>query len=355
MYSRSCLWCEKVFRSDNEKQRFCSKDCYNNHKKEETRKKREKKCIFCNKIFESQYPKAVFCSIQCSANDKKQKRGKKEKICQICKKEFIPCHSNSKFCSQICSGKSHDKKRLIKCLNCGKEKLILNYLKQKFCSIECGGIYRKIHKTSKPANKIETKCVCCGKKFLTWPYRKKTIKFCSVECHDNYRRVKITCPTCKKQFISPKWEKRKYCSEQCSSLGVDKRKSNFSVDVKRFLDKNFSKHKIVSETLFKDKNKKTFSDFFFIDFGLVIECDGTYWHCDKFVYDSNYYNSRVKKYAHEIWKEDTEKDLFIASFGCIVIRLREYEWSKNTDMFFKTLEENLNEIFKSEIGYVNKI
>ena len=46
------------------------------------------------------------------------------------------------------------------------------------------------------------------------------------------------------------------------------------------------------------------ADYFLPDFNIIIEYYGDYWHCNPKVYDSAYYNVRLKMESNEVWKKD---------------------------------------------------
>lgn len=62
---------------------------------------------------------------------------------------------------------------------------------------------------------------------------------------------------------------------------------------------------------------------------IVIECNGDYWHCNPLFYNHNYYHSKIRKTAQEIWEYDETRKKFIESKGYIAIFIWEDEIKHN--------------------------
>jgi endogenous inhibitor of DNA gyrase (YacG/DUF329 family) len=282
--------------------------------------------------------------------------------CKSCQKEvYVQAHrvDKFKFCSNLCYAKYLEsdenplrKRKIVICKECNKEiKNIANYSEKKFCNLQCFGEYQKKRnkEVSLVKKKIETTCLHCGLTYKIWEYRKDTNKFCCMACFDNYRRDFLKCPTCKKNFVAPKNETRKYCSEQCAAKGVLKRRSKFHVAVASFV-KNEYAERYVEEKYVKGFNFKHYLDFI-LDGFINLECDGTYWHCDPSVYHENYYHRQVKATAKEIWEKDRDRDCRLEKMGYTVMRLKEKEWSDDSKSFFSNLKEKIQNIQKGDTIY----
>jgi very-short-patch-repair endonuclease len=61
----------------------------------------------------------------------------------------------------------------------------------------------------------------------------------------------------------------------------------------------------------------------------IIECYGDYWHCNPLQYTSSYYNKGKKKFAHEIWQRDMERQLTFEQLDYRFIHLWESEIKHN--------------------------
>lgn len=129
-----------------------------------------------------------------------------------------------------------------KCIQCGKEFKIINYLanNKKYCSIKCSNRYRYVRKYNVkwPQKK---NCIVCGIEFLI-SMRMGNKKYCSRHCgYITYRNKKakshkILCLYCGKE-IKTTLSKKKYCSNECGikyhSLNRSHRPS------KAYLEKNY--------------------------------------------------------------------------------------------------------------------
>jgi endogenous inhibitor of DNA gyrase (YacG/DUF329 family) len=281
------------------------------------------------------------------------------KECEWCKKNvYVQNYRIEKFrfCSNECyhrwlkvNDNPNRNRKTIICLECGKNVLdVPNCSKQRFCSIKCFGKYIKKQNKNRDLvkKKVDKKCLNCGVDYKIWSYRKDSNKFCCLKCFDDYRRDFLKCPSCKKLFSAPKNETRKYCSQECAAKGILKRKSKFHMSVCRFLKSEYEK-RYIEEKYVTDTGFKHFLDFV-IDGHIDIECDGTYWHCDQDVYNENYYNSKLKKTAKEIWDKDKERDIRLEKAGYNIIRIKEKPWSENPKCFFEKLKEAIDEVSKNK-------
>jgi hypothetical protein len=207
--------------------------------------------------------------------------------------------------------------------------------------MECyHSFYRKNKLYRKGKNLIERACLCCGGVFYVHPYRLKSARFCSIVCWNRFRQIKLNCPSCNKTFISPKWEKRRYCSLTCAHKGVQ-RTNGFSSQVEIIL----SKYKSIPEKTISIKNKKYFVDFLVCD-KICVECDGQYWHCDPRVYPPNYFHKQIRKTSSEIWKYHDDKESDLKSVGYSVIRVKEYDWLKDRQATINWLIGAIDAILK---------
>ena len=137
---------------------------------------KQKICPICNKEFYQTHGLQKYCSLICHNERINRHKRSYQKVCLTCGKNFSAFYSYSKYCSKKCAGISKSKKRLIKCVRCGKVIKISNYLKQRYCSIKCRrkdmgeGKIRKVQKKgsfdriwSKIVRaKANYKCELCG-------------------------------------------------------------------------------------------------------------------------------------------------------------------------------------------------
>ena len=277
--------------------------------------------------------------------------------CQCGKLIHVQKHrqNSQRFCDKICYTKwqltkknPQNTRKTIICETCRKiVDNVPNYLNKRFCGRKCANVF--IAKTNIKEEKFTRKkeCVYCKDEYIVWNYRKES-KFCSKRCYDQYRNEEILCPTCKKTFRFPKYEKRKYCSEKCAAQGMDKRRSKFSISVRDFLKKTYKEH-IEEEKCVRVNGNKYFLDFI-IKGNINIECDGTYWHCDSHIYDPQYYHTKIKKTAQEIWDADQTRDENLNQIGYVIIRLKEWKWMYEQKKLFETLKGAIDEISKDKIN-----
>jgi G:T-mismatch repair DNA endonuclease (very short patch repair protein) len=72
-------------------------------------------------------------------------------------------------------------------------------------------------------------------------------------------------------------------------------------------------------------------DIFVPELNLIIEYFGDYWHCNPIKYNSEYYNTKKKLLAKEIWKYDESKLELIKSYGYNLEVIWESELKLNND------------------------
>lgn len=71
---------------------------------------------------------------------------------------------------------------------------------------------------------------------------------------------------------------------------------------------------------------------------ILIEFQGTYWHCDPREYKSDFFHTIKKKYAQEIWDYDLEKKTLFESIGYEIVCVWEKDYD-NKEELAKTLQE----------------
>ena len=106
MFTKICPQCNKEFKADSRRAKYCSKVCAN----QSLVRKEEKTCPHCGKLFVAR-PSRKFCSREC-VND--SRRGIRRtppiiKVCLNCGKSFEAPRAIYKFCSRRCAdvGKPH--------------------------------------------------------------------------------------------------------------------------------------------------------------------------------------------------------------------------------------------------------
>lgn len=80
-------------------------------------------------------------------------------------------------------------------------------------------------------------------------------------------------------------------------------------------------------------------DIFIKDKNLLIEFNGTYWHCDPRKFDENYYHSSHKRTAIQQWKYDEEKINLAKNNGYNIKTIWEIDWKNcnNKEEFLRKI------------------
>lgn len=196
----------------------------------------------------------------------------------------------------------------------------------------------RAHLTKKEITKKKKNCLFCKKIYEFFPYRKNS-KFCSKECYDNYRRDFLVCPTCGKDFSSPSYENRIYCSYDCSKSKMIN-ESLGEKEIKAFLENIGIKY---NDKLIVKKEEGYYKpDIFIEEKNTIIEFYGDYWHCNEYLFENeNDYNHSIGMTAKEKRLTDKEREKFLISNGYKIIVIWERDWNKNKTIIKKNLKEAL--------------
>ena len=87
-------------------------------------------------------------------------------------------------------------------------------------------------------------------------------------------------------------------------------------------------------------------DYLIKDEKLLIEYNGSYWHCDPRIYDENYIHPHTTRTAKEIWEKDTKKTSVATENDYSIITIWEYDVEKLNE---KQFEEYVIEAIKNKI------
>ena len=79
------------------------------------------------------------------------------------------------------------------------------------------------------------------------------------------------------------------------------------------------------------------------EINLVIEFNGTYWHCDPRFYEKDYYNRKKKLKAEQIWKYDNKRKAYLEGLGYRVVIVWEYDYKENLEQTISLLKEHISE------------
>jgi len=83
-------------------------------------------------------------------------------------------------------------------------------------------------------------------------------------------------------------------------------------------------------------------DILFKELNLVVEFNGTYWHCDPRFYEKNYFNQKKKLNAEQIWCYDNDRKTFLEGLGYKVIVVWEHDYKTNSEQTLNILSEFIN-------------
>ena len=290
-----CEECGQEFKPRKTTQRFCCRDCFNtwqNHKIALT-------CRTCGKSF-SVSPvhkdNAKYCSHKCygigrQGTEPANKLPRVTKTCPVCQKTFKVSISNKqKYCSPDCFHQAH-------------------------------AVYMKEHASSM-RKRITKICQYCKQAYEIIPSWEPTSRFCSYDClnawkrtiigknHPLYTQVELTCEFCGKKYnCKPSIVHRsRFCSKQCHGAWVV-RNTHSPTSIELAVAKMLKSMYLAYTT--EKQMGRFICDLVLIDYKLVIECDGTYWH-----------GSNQQK------RKDRRKDSWLKTQGYKVLRLPEAQINK---------------------------
>lgn len=237
--------------------------------------------------------------------------------CKQCGKEFktVPAvinKGNGKYCSKECYNKTFPQKVKCNCLECNKEFYVtpsrLKERRGKYCSKKCQ--YKAKNTT------MTHRCKVCGNVFTTTPYyiKRGGGNYCSHKCYGTFvsNKQEMNCLNCGKKFYANLYQTKKgrgkFCSATCFAI------HNNSHNIK---NKETKIEGIIKDWLLENNISFTpqFSTGvnvadFFVSPNYIIECDGDYWHGDKF--------PKTQRKDEQVTKKLTQ-------LGYNVIRLTETE------------------------------
>lgn len=159
----------------------------------------KKKCEYCGKEFEVKNSRANarFCSVECYLNHKKD-NGIIVNKCKCCGREFESKTSSKRiFCSRTCYNKYYngdnvywnkkDRVRIV-CKYCNKEEYVTKSRakKYKYCSKECESKARTIPLEKR--NLEKRTCPICGNDFIVKKSSSKRRVCCSRKCSIEYKK-----------------------------------------------------------------------------------------------------------------------------------------------------------------------
>jgi G:T-mismatch repair DNA endonuclease (very short patch repair protein) len=88
-------------------------------------------------------------------------------------------------------------------------------------------------------------------------------------------------------------------------------------------------------------------DLLLLDYNIVLEYYGTYWHCDPRKYEATYYNQKINKTASQVWQHDLLREESIKEHGYKLIVIWEEDY-KRLNMLQKRIM--INEAIENKIS-----
>lgn len=348
------------------------------------------KCENCNKVIDIKPYRIlnadnVFCSSKCH-NDYQAKYPYRKpsiinKVCPQCNTSFqVTKHEKKrKYCSRKCANKAKENKVIIQCKICGKNITVKKSMAKKTatCSEECASENRhRICKEKSLKHSIIKKCEYCQKEYKVVLSQSEDSRFCSKECYNKwmseylvgennprFTQQKIKCDYCGKLHYQKLYrlseQKHFFCSIKCrqnwfaeiysqTKEWKDKRRK---IVVNSLSSGNYSQVVTVPQVILNDLlrkmgikfeneyNCKYYSiDNYLLEYNLMIECMGTYWHTDNRFYDKINYKSQV-----EGIRKDKAKNTYIKTYYNIpILYLWEHDLENNLDVCKELILEYIN-------------
>lgn len=232
-------------------------------------------------------------------------------ICCGCGKQFsiLPyLKRKTNYCSVNCYWNSTRLKQKRTCKKCGKVFLADNTLIQKGFGLYCN---RKCQFADYP-ERIEKKCLQCGRKIEIQPSKIKLVKFCSKKCKDDSVRDYVfrICRKCGQRFELPRSDLNRGRGNFCTYRCYLTYRGPSALEEKMENALNLAGVKFEREIKFK----RFHVDFLLNDSKTIIECDGEYWHLNP-----------------KIQERDKRKDELLKSLGYRILRFSGHTMDKLSD------------------------
>ena len=297
------------------------------------------------------------------------------KICPQCEREFSYMKSKErKYCSKECFYKSKQTGTEIMCDNCEKMFYRRQYHidRQKnrgqnnFCCTQCQKEY--LHKQTYEIRE----CEICGQEFEV--SKLSTQRFCSDDCqikwqttrtrefNPKFASILIPCTYCgKEHYVKPyKFEQQKnfFCSKECRqawysevySQSEDWKETSRQRILQQFQNNIFGTEtvpqKIVNDILdeigVNYAREQVFEfyavDNYLLDFDLIIEVQGDYWHTNPLKFMSNLTEVQYNR----IGKDKSKHSYFKNQYNVEILYLWETDILKNKELCTELIKEYIN-------------
>lgn len=302
---------------------------------------------------------------------------KLEFVCPVCETTVYRIISQMEdtenhYCSKECYDKDQSMEILMSCKWCGKEfyKTPRKGQENYFCSNDCCTKYLAIQRI-KPL--IKMICENCGKPYYVEEAQSKRRRFCSNKCVGEYfsgensplykERLLINCDWCGHPFEELESDynlsKNHFCSKECSQeyhvkvfSQTDEWKEFMRKEMVNRLSEGVFSHTNTTPQLIinnlldsmdikyeNEYNCKHYSiDNYLIDYNLMIEIMGTFWHCDSRKYDTINYLNQVKT----IRNDKSKKTYICNNHNINILYLWEYDINSNLELCKKLILKYIN-------------
>jgi len=285
------------------------------------------------------------------------------KICNYCRVEFQTENHSVKSCSDECRRKFRidykkklDIKKSIerKCKFCNEVYFRKNE-RNGFCTRSCAskfyiqnGTYDNWRLRKNEKSGTIAQCLECQKDFYYTEKRRKNAKFCSTKCKTSNSKGKITKnnPFIINKEKTKAWRQKarktmlkKYGVSNAWMLAKHHNLSKPQKEILDYLNKSYDKYTIFSDFGIEKSRRKYKVDFLIKEINLIIEFNGTYWHCDPRFYQKDYYNKKKKLKAEQIWCYDNERKTFLEELGYKVIVVWEHDYKTSCEQTLNIIRE----------------
>jgi len=204
----------------------------------------------------------------------------------------------------------------------------------KTCSETCQITHRKnTRKLSDNNITIIRLCRLCGESFNAKRY--KTKSFCNKSCaskfyvrNGTYDKWKSCRPTLGRRVPAAQIEQQK--NTMIRKYGIS---CGYNLSKARRISKQqwiiYSIVKEVDQAALIEKivpKSKYFADILMLEKRKIIEYNGDYWHCNPNKYMPDYFNKKIKKYAKDIWENDSYRRKSLESLGYSILCIWESDF-----------------------------
>lgn len=295
-----CPQCGVEFSYMKSKERkFCSKECYIKSKQTGA----DIQCDNCGKTFHRNQ----------SHIDRQKSKGQNNFCCMKCQKEYL-----HKQTYEIRS-----------CEICGKEFEVSKLSTQRFCSDECQIQWQttRVGNLNPKFTSILTPCTYCGKAHYVKPYKfnQQENFFCSVEC----RQAWYADVYSQKEEWKELSRQRALKQLQSNSLGTETTPQKI---VNEILDK--------LDVVYNREEPFEFYavDNYLLDYNLIIEVQGDYWHTNP-----NKYCSQINQTQYNVIRKDKAKHSYFKNqYKIEILYLWEYDILHNEDVCKNLIQFYIN-------------